>query len=334
MVFLSSYFSLTLRRLYLWYKRQFKSPLTVPGIFAITPLFLFPLIYQDPYILGILVIANVYAVVAASWDMFTGFTGRFNFGQAFFFGIGAYVSGFLNLGLGLSPITTIPIAGMVAVATSLALGYPTLRLRGPYFALATLVYPLIMARLTFAFSEIFGGEEGLYGLSRLAPNRVYEYYASLSFMVLVLVIFIYLANSRLGLILESIREDEQGASALGINVTKYKLIAFMISGFFTGVAGGFYAHYIAFAGPTTFSPEISIGAIAMTVVGGIATIVGPIVGAYLLIGTLEILRVTIELRLLIYGMLLLIIILFFQRGLLGNIKKTLVEMRIRKLIGG
>ena len=306
----------------------------VLGIVLALTLFLFPLVYTNDFALTIMTFANIFAVVAASWDFFTGLTGRFNFGQALFFGVGSYAAGFMNLNLKYGPVLTIPLAGAVAIAIGIAFGYPTLRLKGPYFALATLIFPLIAGDLTFSLSSVFGGEHGLYGLSSISDSYLVQYYGSLLLMLATVIVLIFLASSRLGLALESIRDDEKAASATGMNVTNYKLMAYVISAFFTGMAGAYQAQLFKFVGPDTFSSNISFEIIAMTIVGGIATIVGPVVGAYILVVVLDGLGVSSDISVLTYGILLMAIVLAFPGGLLGRLKSNLRGMRIRRLLGG
>jgi branched-chain amino acid transport system permease protein len=310
------------------------SRLLVLGLVFAATLSLLPVVYSNDFVLTIMTLANTFAVVAASWDFFTGLTGRFNFGQALFFGIGSYAAGFMNLNLRYGPILIIPLAGAVAVIIGVAFGYPTLRLKGPYFALATLIFPLIAGDLTFSLSSVFGGEHGLYGLTSISDSYVVQYYGSLLLMLVTVLILIFLASSRLGLALESIRDDEKAASATGMNVTKYKLMAYIISAFFTGMAGAYQAQMFKFVGPNTFSSNISFEVIAMTIIGGIATIVGPVLGAYLLVVVLDGLGVSSDLSVLIYGVLLMAIVLAFPGGLLGRLKSNLRGMRIRRLLGG
>ena len=310
------------------------SPLLLVGVALALVLFLLPSVYPNEFALTILTFADIYAIVAASWDFFTGFTGRFNFGQALFFGIGAYAAGFMNLNLKYSPLYAIPLAGAVAVVIGIAFGYPTLRLKGPYFALATLIFPLIAGDLTFSLSSVFGGEHGLYGLRSISDSYVVQYYGSLLLLIATVVVLIFLASSRLGLALESIRDDEKAASATGMNVKKYKLIAYMVSAFFTGTAGAYQAQLFKFVGPDTFSSNISFEVIAMAIIGGVATIVGPVLGAYLLVIVLEGLGIGSDYSVLIYGILLMAIVLAFPGGLLGRLKSNLRVMRIRRLLGG
>ena len=303
------------------------------GIVLALALVLLPTFYSNEFVLTIMTFANTFAIVAASWDFFTGLTGRFNFGQALFFGVGSYAAGFMILNLRYEPLLAIPLAGAAAVIVGVAFGYPTLRLKGPYFALATLIFPLIAGDLTFSVSSVFGGEHGLYGLASISDSFVVQYYGSLLLMLATILVLIYLATSRLGLALESIRDDEKAASATGMNVTKYKLLAYAVSAFFTGTAGAYQAQLFKFVGPDTFSSNISFEIIAMTIVGGIATVVGPVLGAYLLVLVLDGLGVSSDLSVLIYGVLLMSMVLVFPEGILGRLKPGIRGVRIRRMLG-
>jgi len=173
----------------------------------------------------------------------------------------------------------------------------------------------------------------LYGLTSISDSYVVQYYGSLLLMLATVIVLIYLTTSRLGLALESIRDDEKAAAATGMNVTNYKLMAYIISAFFTGMAGAYQAQLFKFVGPDTFSSNISFEVIAMTIVGGIATIVGPVLGAYLLVVVLDGLGVSSDISVLAYGVLLMAIVLAFPGGLLGRLKSNLRGMRIRRLLG-
>lgn len=292
-----------------------------PWLFPILSLSLLPLFMRDPYFLLVLIIANTYAVLAASWDILGGFAGLPSFGQALFFGIAGYASGFINLQLGLSPWITIPIGAVIGMLVGTLLFAPALRLKGAYFALATLILPIIMARMTFIFPEVFGAEEGLYGLDPLS-NRVGDYYFSLLILLATLIVLRGAANSEFGLVLHGIRENELAVEAAGINTTKYKLRATLLSGFFAGLAGSFFAHEITFVGPTAFSLEISIAALLMSAIGGPATIVGPVIGAYLITVSLESLRIITEVRILLYSLILLFVMLFKPEGIYRYLERV------------
>ena len=275
------------------------------------------------YLLGVLILCNLYAVFASSWDFMSGQTGRENFGHALFVGAGAYTAAFLNVRFGLSPWWSLPAGGLVAVLFGLAIGLPTLRLRGPYFALATLAGATIMQRLTVIFWEKTGGEEGLSGLTPLLSSPAASYYLSLGFMLAVAAILVALASSRWGLLLRSIRGDEAAAQAAGVNTTLHKIGALLVSAFFAGVGGAFYAHYQLQVGPTLFSVVVSITVIIMSYVGGIGSVYGAVGGAFLLTLMTELLRGVGQYRLLFYTLVLMAILFFLPRGFIAPLVQRL-----------
>jgi branched-chain amino acid transport system permease protein len=283
-------------------------------------LFIVPLITQEPYTLRILLFANVFVIFAVSWDFISGYTGQMNFGHALFFGVAAYSTALLGKHLGLQPWATIPIGAIVAVGAGVLMCLPALRLRGPYLALVTLAFPLILLGVIKAFPDFTGGEHGISGLPALADSRVGEYYISLPIMIISVFIMWKLTDAksalvRTGIIFHAIREDEIAARASGINTIRYKMLAFAIGGFFAGVAGGLYAHFLRIAGPSSLDMMLSFQAIIWTVFGGIVSIYGAVVGVYFLYPLTEFLRVIPELRVLIFAVIVIVILLFMPEGI-------------------
>ncbi len=279
-------------------------------------LLLVPLVSRSGYLLGVLILSAIFAVFAASWDFMSGQTGRENFGHALFIGGGAYAAAYLNLDAGLPPLATIPLGGVVAVVFAVVIGLPTLRLVGPYFAVATLVAASIMERLTLVLWQTTGGEEGLTGLSPLAATPVARYYVALGFLAVTAGVLVALARSRWGLLLRAIRGDEAAARAAGIDTTRHKMGALLVSAFVAGMAGAVYAHFQQSVGPHVFGIILTVTIITMAYVGGIGTIYGAIAGAFLLTTMTEGLRQAGEYRLLVYTLFLIVIIRFFPDGLL------------------
>ena len=146
-------------------------------------LLIFPVISQEPFILRVLILASIFAIFAASWDLLSGFTGQINFGHALFFGVAAYTAALLNLNLGLAPWVTIPLGALVAVVAGLVVGVPCLRLRGTYLAFATLAFPLILIGVVYAIPNITHGELGIYGIDPLSGSRVASYYIAIPSMI-------------------------------------------------------------------------------------------------------------------------------------------------------
>jgi len=278
-------------------------------------LYLLPLVMDHPYYLRILIMASIFAIFAASWDLLSGFTGQISFGHALFFGVAAYTSALLNLNIGLPPWLTIPLGALAAVVAGLVVGVPCLRLRGTYLALATLAFPLILIGVVFVIPDITGGELGVSGLDRLSSSRVIEYYIAVTVMIILGFVMWKITDSKTGIIFHAIREDEVTARASGINTTRYKLLAFCLSGFFAGIAGGLYVHFMRTAGPSTLELMLSFQVIIWVIFGGIATIYGPIAGAFILVLLMEFLTVAPEIRMLLFAIMVMLILLFMPEGL-------------------
>jgi branched-chain amino acid transport system permease protein len=251
---------------------------------------------------------------AASWDFMSGLTGRENFGHSLFIGAGAYTAGFLNVNFGVNPWWSLVAAPLVAMLFSLLMGFPTLRLRGPYFALAMLSASAVMQNLTIIFSKYTGGQDGLNGLFPILDSTLASYYLTLAILVASAALLKLLANSPWGLILRAIRGDEATCQAAGINVNFYKIVSLMISAAIAGLGGALYAHYQLQVGPDLFTVVLSINIIIMVYVGGMGSIYGPIGGALLLNVLTETLRGLSEYRLWVYTLVLVIILFFLPQG--------------------
>ena len=278
-------------------------------------LLLLPVFTQDPYLLRILILTSIFAIFAASWDLLSGFTGQMNFGHALFFGVGAYTAALLNLHAHLPPWASIPLGALGAVLAGLIIGIPCLRLRGTYLALTTLAFPIILMGIVFALPSITGGELGISGLERLARSRVTNYYITVVLMLVLCTIMWKITDSNTGIIFHAIREDELAVRSSGINTTRYKLLAFCLSGFFAGIAGGLYAHFMRIAGPSTLEVSMSFQVVIWAVFGGIVTIYGPIGAVFILYPLLEFFRFWPEYRTLMFAIVILLILLYMPDGL-------------------
>jgi len=266
----------------------------------------------------------MFVIFAVSWDFISGYTGQINFGHALFFGVAAYTSAMLNRGAPLGPHwpiwASIPVGALAATAAGVLMCLPALRLRGPYLALVTLAFPLILLGVIFANTQFTGGELGISGLDRISDSKMADYYISVLIMIVSVFIMWKLTDAksglvRTGIILHAIREDEIAARASGINTIRYKLFAFIVGGFFAGIAGGLYAHFMRIAGPSTLELTLSFQAIIWTVFGGIVSIYGPVVGVYILYPLMEFLRVVPEYRMLIFAGIVVVILLFMPEGI-------------------
>jgi branched-chain amino acid transport system permease protein len=295
-------------------------PSRVVVVLFFVTLIAFPALIDDPYLMRILTLASIFAILTASWDLLSGFTGQMNFGHALFFGVSAYTVALLNIHFKIPPWGTIPLGGLAAVLTGLIIGIPCLRLRGTYLALTTLAFPIILMGVVFALPDLTGGELGLSGLERLAKSRVLSYYISVVVMMVLVGIMWKITDSKTGIIFHAIREDEVAVRAAGINTTRYKLLAFCLSGFFAGIAGGLYAHYMRITGPSTLEVSMSFQVVIWAVFGGVVTIWGPVGAVFILFPLLEFFRFWPEIRLLLFAFVILIILLYMPQGLLTWIR--------------
>ena len=218
----------------------------------------------------------------------------------------------------MNPWIAVAIAAAVATAVGFAVGYLCLRLRGSYLSLATLAFPIIVTGLLFALPELSGGELGISGVRGLASSRVANYYiAAIGMLVMVFGLWA-IADSKFGLVLHAIRDDEVAVRASGINTTRAKLAAFGISAFVAGISGALYAHFMRGAGPSTLATALSFQVVIWAIFGGIATIYGPVIAVFVLYPLTEWLGgygAFGELRLLIFAVIVLIVLLFMPRGL-------------------
>ncbi len=303
-------------------------------IFTLAVLLL-PLFSQDPYLLRILIFTSIFAILAASWDLLSGFTGQMNFGHALFFGVAAYCTALLNIRLDLPPWISIPIGALGAVLAGLIIGIPCLRLRGTYLALTTLAFPIILMGVVFAIPSITGGELGLSGIDRLSNSRLTDYYITSVLMLGLGFIMWKITDSKTGIILHAIREDEVAVRSSGINTTRYKLLAFCLSGFFAGIAGGLYAHIMRTAGPSTLEVALSFQIVIWAVFGGIVSIYGPIAGVFILFPLLEFLRIVPKIRMLLFAFIVLLTLLYMPQGLIpwlrDKIEKECPRCKIRNV---
>lgn len=284
-------------------------------LFVLT-LLLLPLFTRDPYFLRIMILTSIFAILAASWDLLSGYTGQMNFGHALFFGVGAYTAALLNLHLHIPPWGSIPLGALAAVLMGLIIGIPCLRLRGTYLALTTLAFPIILLGIVFAMPGMTGGELGISGIARLSPSRIWDYYITAGLMLILCTVMWKITDSNTGIIFHAIREDELAVRAAGINTTRYKLLAFSLSGFFAGVSGGLYAHFMRIAGPSTLEVSMSFTVVIWAIFGGIVTIYGPVGAVFILFPLLEIFRFWPEYRTLMFAAVVLLILLYMPEGLL------------------
>ncbi|MGA8830261.1 MAG: branched-chain amino acid ABC transporter permease [Desulfomonilaceae bacterium] len=310
-------------------------PSRVALLVFVVALLLVPVFTQDPYLLWVLILTAIFSIFAASWDLLSGFTGQVNFGHALFFGVAAYTSGLINVYAKVPNFLSIPLAAVAGVLTGLIVGIPCLRLRGTYLALTTLAFPIILTGLIFALPEVTGGELGISGLDRLSSSRVHDYYITIVLMLVLTTVMWKITDSNTGILLHAIREDELAVRAGGINTTRYKLLAFCLSGFFAGIAGGLYAHIMRTVGPSTLEVALSFQVIIWSVFGGIVSIYGPVAGVFILFPLAEFLRILPKVRMLVFAVLVLLTLIYMPEGLIpwirNKIEKECPRCKVRSI---
>jgi branched-chain amino acid transport system permease protein len=321
-------------------KPQSTSPL-VWGLIIFCLIFLacVPFFVHDQYILQLLIMTFFFAYLVSCWNLVSGFVGLFSLGHAAFIGLGAYTSTILFIHYGLSPWAGMFAGGAVAVIAAMIIGYPCFKLRGVYFAISTMAFVTILQMVVTSTRRLgkieLGAGEGLLlpVLGRSPANFQFltkEYYYWTIFAMLVLVIFIAyrVKSSKMGYYLMAIRMDQEAADSLGVHVVRYKLIIWCLSAFLTALAGTFYAQLLLYVAPERLlSVPLSIELVIIALVGGIGTVAGPILGAFLLTPLGELLRSQLggqfaQVQAIVYGAILVIIILFLPGGIKNPLEKS------------
>ncbi len=290
------------------------SYLTLPRLVLILGMLVLPFVMPNMYWQRVISIACIYALLALSFDFLAHFLGLVSLGGAFLIGVGGYISALLNTTFGLSPFVTIPIATIVGAAVCTLLLFPCLPLRGVYFAIVTLMYPLAMARVIEAL-DIFGGTNGILGVDSF-PNSWVEQYFVLAMVLLFLFGTRRLVNTDLGLVLRAVKDNDQAVKASGMSITYYKTIAVFIASGMGCLGGACLVHIFMWSGISLFALDFSIIPIAATVIGGGGTLVGPVLGAFILVPISELLREFGTLRVVFYSLALMAFIVFRSEGLM------------------
>jgi branched-chain amino acid transport system permease protein len=228
--------------------------------------------------------AFFFAMFVMSWDAVSGYTGQISFGHSVFFTVGAYTTTMLNMGHGLPPLVSIPVGVVLAALAGLIIGLPTLRLRGPYFSLVTIIVPVILLNVFIFFSDIFGGQQGLSSPETLlglgVTDSIVLYYLSFAVFLLVLIVLLAVTRSDAGRVFTAIRESEDAVSSAGLNPAKFKIFAFVLSAAVGGLAGAVLVHTPrgAVTPDTLLVLTVNIEIIIAAIIGGMGTIVGAAVG--------------------------------------------------------
>lgn len=322
-----------------------KAIIILIAIMAILPIFI-----KSKVVLNAIVLLLIFATLGEAWNIITGFAGQTSFGHAAYFGIGAYTSAVLYFHYEISPLIGMVLGAIIAAIIGVITSYPTFRLKGHYFAIATLAIAEVIKQLFISWRYV----EGATGISiPILPRsatfmeriiylqfneKVPWVYISLFLFAVVVFICDYLENSKMGYYLKAIRESHEAAESIGINTTNYKLYAMIVSSAISALAGSIYAQYILYIDPfMMFSLEVSMKIVLLTVLGGIGNIFGPIIGAAIFIPLSEFTRMKLGgsgtgIDLMIYGALIVLISVFQPKGIIGIVES--IRNRSTKKKGG
>ncbi len=284
-----------------------------------------PQLVRNEYILhlGIMVLFSL--ILATSFNLIVGYVGEFPLGHMAFLGIGAYAAALGSSKLGLPIYFTVPLAGAVAAVFGLGIGAITLRLRGPFFVIITLCFAEVLRLIANNWVGFTNGPMGISGIKKPAAMAALDalgqktafYYIALLLAAIVLYIAFRFVYSNIGRGAVAVRENRFVAQSVGISPFHYALLTFVIAAALAGLSGGFYAHYISFVGPEVFGFSFMASTIIMVLLGGKGTLLGPILGAFAVVVLEEYLRDFKELRLSIFGAIVIAVVLFMPRGVMG-----------------
>ncbi len=327
--------------------KEYSAPVAFLVVFA-----LFPWVVRDPYYQHLMILVLLWVAIGTGWNLISGYAGQVLFGAAAFFGTGAYTAALLAHKLEISAWWGLPLGGLFAMILALPFGWICFRLRGPYFALATLALNEIMRHIATIWESLTEGMVGILVMQTFVSKMPY-YYIALGIAVGSLVVIELIVKARWGYYFVSIREDQDAAESMGINTTYYKMVALCIASCMMGLTGALYTNYMGFVDPkVVFSlHDISIMAILVGIVGGVGTVYGPAVGAFIMVMVGEIVRsggfgmlaklsaatgspfvdkmtrIVSEAHVLTFGLLVVFVILFLPNGVVGDwagVKKKLL----------
>lgn len=285
-----------------------------------------PFFLKGNYLLNVLVFVGVNTMLAVALNLLLGYAGQISLGHAAFFGMGAYVSGIITSRFPVDPFLVMILAAVLAGALAFAIGFPILKLKGHYLAMATLGFGIIMYIIFNETVDWTGGPSGLSGIPNLRigslifDNDWNNYYLVWIFTLIVMLLSINLSRSRIGRALRAIHDSEVAARVMGVNARILKVQIFTVSAVVSAVAGSLYAHIMTFIAPASFGFNFSVELLTMIVIGGLGSIYGSFLGAAILTMLPEFLRVFRDLDIIIYGLMLILMTMFMPGGLISGLE--------------
>lgn len=295
-------------------KQKFTTNKIIMIILALA-LLIFPLV-SGYYIRSIVTEIFIFGIFALSYNLLLGYTGIVSFGHALFFGGGAYITAILMKTYHFPFLITLLIGAVVCLLIGLAIGGLSIRAKEIYFSMLTMALGQFFYMIVLKATDFTGGDDGMHGInSVLAQNKTVFYYIILAFLIAVYILAKKLINSPTGKVLQAIRENEVRAGMIGYNVLNYKLIVIMISGVIAGIAGSLYVIFLGSTFPSLMHSDTTMKALFMTVLGGMGTLIGPILGSILIVLSEHYLSAVTQRWMLIFGAIYVLMILFFPGGI-------------------
>ena len=308
------------------------------GLFFTLLMFLAPSLLGNAYYVSILILGSLNALVVVGLNLLLGFAGQISLGHAAFFGLAAYTTAILSTTWHQPLLLSMPAGVALSTLVAYLIGIPTLKLRGHYLAMATLGFGVIVSIVFNETIALTGGPSGFVGIPRLAlfgysfESDLSYYYLMAAVLCLAVFLSFNLINSKTGRALRAIHVSEAAASSTGIDIARYKLFIFVLSAAFAGLSGVLYAHYLSFIAPSSFGFNYSVQLITMVVLGGMSSLWGAVAGAFFLTALPEFLRVFQEIDIIIYGLLLILCMIYLPGGLAGG--ASLLYKFLRRKVRG
>lgn len=296
----------------------------------------FPWVVRSPYVLHVVILSLIYTILATSLNLIVGYSGLLSLGHQAFFGIGAYTSVLLVVDLQFPFPLAFLAAGLMGLVMAYFIGSVTLRFRMAYFVVATVAFGETLRLVSLNWYSLTRGPLGIANIPppSLGPvmfdTRPRAYYLILALAALAVWVSYRIAHSHIGRVLMGIRDAEHVAGAVGVHPTKYLLLPALVGGFMAGIAGSVYAHYMRFLSPDVFYFAVAVNLIVMLIGGGVGTVGGPVIGAFVFTAVPELLRFSAQYRLIIYGVVLVLLVRFLPRGIWSLLEAQRSRLTVRR----